>query len=162
MEFYITGEINPTLKKYVDNHIANCPNCRKKIQELKAILGKFNQSSAGANTLSQEDLQDINFMVNLSAYIDNELNSKENIKIKKATVSNPEARKKLETMYRFQNLLKASYEKTKNDYKKDWAKSVILSLSDNDGYSAVCFKRLVLLFLALIFAIIVCFCYLYF
>ena len=68
----------------------------------------------------------------------------------------------LETMYKFQKLLQLSYERTKRDYRKDYSKAIIANILNSDEYSAVCFKRLILLFVALILAIIVCFCYLYF
>ena len=162
LEFYVSGEINPKLKEYVNAHILSCPRCKKKLEELKNILLKFDILEKDINDNKSEELFDSYFLSNLSAYVDNELDTKENIKIKKTTVSNPKARKKLEAMYKFQKLLQSSYEKTKKDYKKDFSKIIISNIIDNETYSTSYFKRFLFLFYALIFAILVCFWYLYF
>ena len=94
INFYIDGRLNPRLKQDFDNHLAKCPTCRKKIEELQKIMSKFKHSEPEE---TKDELQ-MDFINNLSAYVDNELNSNENIKIKKMTISNPNARKELESM----------------------------------------------------------------
>ena len=101
INFYLNGRLNPRLKQDFDNHLAKCITCRKKVEELKKIMSKFNHTE---NEEPKEELQ-TKFIHNLSAYVDNELNSNENIKIKKMTISNPNARKELESIYKFQKLL---------------------------------------------------------
>lgn len=101
-------------------------------------------------------------MYSLSAYIDNELNSNENIKIKKMTISNPTARKELETMYRFKKLLHSAYERTKSDSKYDYSKNIVNKIQDNYEYSTTYFYKLAAIFIILISAIIGGFIYLYF
>ena len=163
LELYITGEINPKLKLYVDEHIKSCPHCRQKLEDLKTILCKFEYDDKNLSQSVKDEYSDSKFLMNLFAYIDNELESDENIKIKKITVSNPKARKKLESMYKFQKLLQASYSKTKHDYKTDYSKAVMAQVIDrNDTYTTLCFQRLMLLFVSIIIAIIIGFAYLYF
>lgn len=65
------------------------------------------------------------FKANLSAYVDNELNDDENIKIKKITISNPLARQDLEDIYTFKKILHSSFEKTRNDVKEDYSRYIL-------------------------------------
>ena len=65
------------------------------------------------------------FKENLSAYVDNELSDNENIKIKKIAISNPLARKDLEEVYAFKQLLHSSFNKTKSNLKQDYAKKTL-------------------------------------
>ena len=162
LELYITGEINQKLNLYVDEHIKTCSHCKQKLEDLKSILYKFESVDKNISQGAKDEYSDSKFLMNLSAYIDNELESDENIKIKKITVSNPKARKKLESMYKFQKLLQASYEKTKHDYKTDFSKAVMSQVIDrNDTYTTLCFQRLILLFISIVIAIIIGFLYLY-
>ena len=41
INFYLEGRLNQRLKEYVDVHLAKCPACRKKIEELQKILNKY-------------------------------------------------------------------------------------------------------------------------
>ena len=70
------------------------------------MMQKF--SSANCPEFTDKNVEDAfkkkqyaDFKANLSAYIDNELDDKENIRIRKITISNPIARKDLEEMYAF-------------------------------------------------------------
>ena len=101
INFYIEGKLNPRLREYIDLHIAKCPACKKKIEELKKILAKYNYSAQNNSQPKETSSLTAEARNKLSAYIDNELNSNENIKIKKMAISNPTARKELETMYKF-------------------------------------------------------------
>lgn len=81
INFYIEGKLNPRLREYINLHIQKCPVCRKKIQELTKILNNYKQQK---NTKeNQEEPLNFEFINNLSAYMDNELSSSDNIKIKK-------------------------------------------------------------------------------
>lgn len=118
INFYIEGKLNPRLREYINLHIQKCPSCRKKIQELTKILNTYKQQK-NSNEYQEERLN-FEFINNLSAYVDNELNTSDNIKIKKMTISNPNARKELEMMYKFKKVMHSAYEKTKNDSKFDY------------------------------------------
>ena len=77
-------------------------------------------------------------------------------------ISNPTARKELETMYKFKKIIHTAYEKTKNDSKFDYSKNVISKLQDTGEYTTTYFYKLAAVFVVLISAIIVGFIYLYF
>lgn len=160
INFYIENKLNPRLREYINLHIAKCPACKKKIEELQKILKTYRKKE----TQRKEQEQTIapEFISSLSAYIDNELNANENIKIKKMTISNPTARKELETMYKFKKVLHSAYEKTKNDSKYDYSKAVINQIQDGVEYTTSYFYKLAAIFVVLITAIIIGFLYLYF
>lgn len=163
INFYLENKLNPKLKEYVDKHLEKCPNCKKKITELKNILSKYKVKTTQTDMCTEIEQQlPQNFVYSLSAYIDNELNSNENIKIKKMTISNPTARKELETMYKFKKLLHSAYERTKSDSKYDYSKNIVNKLQDNYEYSTTYFYKLAAIFIILISAIIGGFIYLYF
>lgn len=158
INFYINGRLNPRLKQDFDNHLAKCPSCRKKIEELQKIMSKFKHSEV--EQPEKEEMQ-MDFINNLSAYVDNELNTNENIKIKKMTISNPNARKELESMYKYKRLLHSAYQKTKNDSKFDYSKTIVSKIQEPLDYTTNYFFKLSIGFVALIVAIIGGFAYLY-
>jgi hypothetical protein len=98
----------------------------------------------------------------LSAYIDNELNNSDTIKIKKRAISNLSTRKELENMYKFKQLIQSAYEKTKENSKFDFSKSIIYQLQTGEDYSTTYFKKLVIIFAGIICTIIAGIIYLYF
>lgn len=160
INFYIEGKLNQRLREYINLHIQKCPVCRKKIQELTKILNNYKQQK---NTKeNQEEPLNFEFINNLSAYMDNELSSSDNIKIKKMTISNPSARKKLETMYKFKKVVHSAYEKTKNDSKFDYSKEIITQLQDTPDYTTTYFYKLAAIFFIIVSTIIGGFIYLYF
>ncbi len=160
INFYIEGKLNPRLREYINLHIQKCPVCRKKIQELTKILNNYKQQK---NTKeNQEEPLNFEFINNLSAYMDNELSSSDNIKIKKMTISNPSARKELETMYKFKKVVHSAYEKTKNDSKFDYSRDIIAQLQDTPDYTTTYFYKLAAIFFIIVSTIIGGFIYLYF
>ena len=162
ISFYIKGKLNPKLKEYVDLHLAKCPMCRKKINDLNNILGKYQNSTPKNQIEKEEETLGYEFKNRLSAYVDNELNSRENIMMKKMTISNPTARKEHESMYRLQKTIGNAYNKTKNDFKYDYSKEILHKLQDNKEYTTNYFYKLMILFTALLITIIGGFLYLYF
>lgn len=165
INYYIEGKLNPVLRQYVDSHIAQCSACAQKFSELKEVYlryGSYNQSDNGDVSQEAQD-SDKELLKNLSAYIDNELNIVDNIRIKKITVSNPNARKKLETMYNFQKLLHSAYSKTKNDIKADYSKNIISVITNlPEDYTTTFFNKLIILFIILLSFIAAGVFYLYF
>ncbi len=159
INFYIEGKLNPRLREYINLHIQKCPSCRKKIQELTKILNTYKQQK-NSNEYQEERLN-FEFINNLSAYVDNELNTSDNIKIKKMTISNPNARKELEMMYKFKKVMHSAYEKTKNDSKFDYSKDIIAQLQDTPDYTTTYFYKLAAIFFIIVFTIIGGFIYLY-
>lgn len=159
LNYYFEGKLNPTLKEYVSLHIENCEHCKKKFQELQNIINKY---SCPENKFSEENAVSIELKNNLSAYIDNELSYSDNIKIKKYTISNNNARKELELMYKFKKILHSAYEYTKKDLKKDYSKNIIKEIANDEYYVTTYFNKIIYLFLIIITGIIMCFIYLYF
>ncbi|MFR1672916.1 MAG: zf-HC2 domain-containing protein [Candidatus Gastranaerophilaceae bacterium] len=132
MAFYIEDKLSDKLSKYVEEHLANCPICREKYETMKKIIHKYSniQNQVKENetieTMSPfQTRQYEEFKANLSAYVDNELNDDENIKIKKITISNPLARQDLEDIYTFKKILHSSFEKTRNDVKEDYSRYIL-------------------------------------
>lgn len=162
ISFYIKGKLNPKLKEYVDLHLAKCPACRKKIDDLNKILNKFNNNTTEPEQPQEEETLSYEFRNRLSAYVDNELESHENIIMKKMTISNPTARKELESMYKFQKAMGSAYNKTKNDFKYDYSKDILHKLQDGREYTTTYFYKLMILFTVLVMAIVGGFLYLYF
>ena len=164
INFYIEDKLNPRLKEYVNLHLEKCPHCKKKIDDLRNILNKYKHKKSNLKVVENSYTNKLpeESMCRLSAYIDNELNENENIKTKKMTISNPNARKELETMYKFRKIMHSAYEKTKNNNHIDYSKSVIANLQDKNDYSTSYFYKLAGLFVILITGIIVGFIYLYF
>ena len=78
------------------------------------------------------------------------------------TISNPNARKELETMYKYKKILQSSYEKTKDDIKLDFSKQILNEIQDNNDYTTNYFYKIAGVFVVLISAIIGGFIYLYF
>lgn len=160
INFYIEGKLNPRLREYMENHLTKCSRCRKKIEELQKIMNKFKPNPK--NTLSNNSELKEDFIRNLSAYVDNELSSGDNIKIKKMTISNPNARKELELMYKYKRMVASAYEKTKNESRFDYSKDILSKIQEIPDYSTNYFYKLSAIFLFLLMGIIGGFIYLYF
>ena len=134
-----------------------CPKCRKKVEQLQKVITKYAPENNPHETKPDKEL-----IGNLSAYMDNELDTGENVKIKKMTILNPNARQKLESMYKFKKLMHNAYEKTKNDTKFDYSKSIVATLNEGQGYTTTYFRNIIILFVLLLIAVITGFIYLYF
>ena len=128
LNFYAEDKLSTKLTKYVKEHLENCPVCMEKYNQMKKMLNKFieihNEETENPYATKQYD----DFKTNLSAYIDNELNDFDSIKIKKIAISNPLARQDLENIYMFKKLLHTSFEKTKNEFKNDFSKSILCQI----------------------------------
>ncbi len=161
LNFYIEGKLSPRLKEYINLHLDHCPSCKKKVQQLQKILLPYKTTNQN-NSQTTNIKQDKAMLDKLSAYMDNELNQNDNIKIKKMTISNPIARKELESMYKFKKIIHDAYERTKNDAKFDYSKTILNEIQDSGEYTTTYFYKLSAIFVVLITAIIIGFIYLYF
>ncbi|MBQ4115356.1 zf-HC2 domain-containing protein [bacterium] len=150
ISFYIEGELSNSLKQQVEAHLSECPTCKAKfeivdsmLKDLKeSLLKKYeNRSLYGADMEKNSVLTSSLglFKTNLSAYIDNELSNEENVKLKKYAISNPKARRELESNYNIRKLMNDSFRKCKNDLRGDFSKSVIkqLELDDDSNYEFI-------------------------
>lgn len=162
LSFYAEGTLNLLLKKLVKEHLENCPDC---MAEYVDMIEKCNNSAQPVKSNIEENYetkQYEEFRANLSAYVDNELSSEENLKVKKIAISNPLARKDLENIYKFKNLLYDSFAKTRDSLKADYSKIVSGSLQKElkMDYIITPFYRLSTLFLAMIIFIVLGFLFL--
>lgn len=156
LTFYSEGKLSDKLAKFVKEHLDNCPECRKKYIEIKNILQRFNEIQNIQIENPYISKQYENFKLNLSAYVDNELNDLENIKIKKFVISNPLARQDLEDIYTYKKLLYSSFEKTKNELKNDYSKSIIanINMEHKEENPNDLFFKITLIFFAIIICIV--------
>ena len=139
ISFYIEGDLSPVLKMQVEEHIKNCPTCRAKYDIIKSMISDLkntfdieDDAVASDNYRNPEcgatSLQYRVFKNNLSAYIDNELSGEENLKIKKFTINNLQARQDLEHSYNIRKLMNDSFKKTKSEARQDFSKKVLRQL----------------------------------
>lgn len=165
INFYAEGCLSELLAKHVKKHLENCPNCMNNYRRIIDIMNKYNNEQ---NEVQNDIVLNDNyktFLSNLSAYIDNELDDFENIKIKKFAIINPLARQKLENIYNYKKILKETFEKTKNNFKHDFSKDIICKLKSNHSTCnfSCNFSTLLLIMMAGIFAIFIgAFKFLYF
>lgn len=135
LSFYIDDKLSNQLKQFVESHLEVCPTCRAKLDALRRMVNNLKEvhkkladmqpEREECSTCSAVNPQYDAFKINLSAYVDNELNDEENIKIKKYVISNPKARQELENMYKLRKVLNNSFEKMKNEVKEDYSKFVL-------------------------------------
>lgn len=136
ISFYIDGDLSSALKAQVEEHMKNCATCRAKYDIIKSMISdlknNFDLESEPAATKPYStkvtSQQYRLFKNDLSAYIDNELPSDENIKIKKFTINNAQARQDLEDSYNIRKLLNDSFRKTKAEARHDFSKNVLRQL----------------------------------
>ena len=162
LNFYVENKLNPRLKASVEEHLKTCIYCRRKAQELRKILSKY--STNNSNYIDNEENSQLlnSLKLRLSEYMDNELNTNDNLKIKKASITNPIIRKELETMYKLKKIMLNAYEKTQNEARFDYSKKICSTLQGKTDYTTTYFYRLAAVFVVLIGLILSCFVYLYF
>ena len=124
LTFFAEEKLSDKLAQYVREHLENCPECMEKYKQLKKILNRYIEIQSETEESVYQTKQYEDFKSNLSAYVDNELNDFENIKIKKIAISNPLARQDLESIYLFKKALHSSFEKTKSEMKSDYSKII--------------------------------------
>ena len=121
MNFYVEDKLNEKLKSYVEDHLRKCPKCREIYMQSQKVISKiFTDENEKYQTTQYKE-----FKNNISAYIDNELDEKDSVRIKKIAITNPLARKDLEDIYTFKRLLHNSFEKTRSEWKTDYSRQVI-------------------------------------
>lgn len=156
MSFYVEDKLNSRLKEYVDEHLRMCPKCRAIYMQSKKIANHVMTLTNNADETSQYQTKQYEvFKHNLSAYIDNELDQNESIRIKKIAISNPLARRDLEDMCTFKKLLHDSFEKTRTEWKTDYSKLIVSELDKSNHQSSIDpFFKLIGAFTALISLIV--------
>lgn len=133
LSFYIEGELSSALKVQVEEHMKSCATCRAKFDIIKTMISDLKNSLDDNKKTTKDENMEASlsspqykaFKNDLSAYIDNELSSDENIKIKKFTINNAIARKDLEDSYNIRKLMSESFKKTKAEARQDYSKNVL-------------------------------------
>lgn len=154
LTFFIEGKLSRQLSANVEYHLSTCKNCREKYMKLRKILQNYSEIKKKINddepTFIEEDYKTPQYKVfkeNLSAYVDNELSNDDNIKIKKIAIANPLARKDLEEIYSFKQLLQSSFNRTKNNMRYDYSKKTLNKLSiQNDDTCDDFFNQIMSIF----------------
>lgn len=143
LTFFTDQKLNPKLMESIEQHLQECPSCREKYLNLQKILTNYQEIK---NKILIEDdypaqsFRDKQYKVfkeNLSAYIDNELTDSENLRIKKIAIANSEARQELEDIISFRELLRDSFNKTKNNFKTDLSELILTDLCKSEKTSYI-------------------------
>jgi anti-sigma factor RsiW len=157
ISFYLENELSPALREKVEEHLQKCPVCKAKCNimnslftDLKKVLPEDNDAYS-TNTHSSR--QYVLFKNNLSAYVDNELSQEENIKMKKFTINNKNARRELENAINIRKLMKDSFKKSKMDSKPDFSKKILKHL-DSEINNSLSFNPLIKVAFAFIVSVI--------
>lgn len=156
LTFYAEGTLSNKLAKYVEEHLKICPECSEKLLKLNNYINQTSEIIEPKSPNNYNNSQYEDFKSNLSAYIDNELDVDDNIKIKKIVISNPLARQDLENTYSFKRMLHSAFEKTKNDMKNDYSKEIAhkVQFEGDTQFIQERFFQLTTAFLIMIFGIL--------
>jgi len=156
LSFYLDDRLNEQLKQFVKAHLDICAACRSKYEALQRMVSNLKEVHEKISSITtEEDPQATtthykDFKTNLSAYIDNELTDEENIKIKKYVISNPLARKDLESMYSLKKTLHNSFEKARHDAKYDYSKFILKRIDiQEEVYGQDSFIKVIAIFVFL-------------
>lgn len=155
LSFYLDDRLNDQLKQFVKAHLDICPTCRAKYEALKKMVESLKEVHEKLATVKSEKEENAvkspqynEFQTNLSAYIDNELDDDENIKVKKYVISNPKARQDLENLYNLKKVLHNSFDKSKNEIKGDYSKFILKRIDiQEEVYGPDSFAKVVALFI---------------
>lgn len=133
LSFYIAGKTSYQVTNFIQSHLCTCKSCREKYLLMAKISNDFYDVKTRIDNIEPVKTVSVsqygnNFKEKLSAYLDSELPDDENIKIKKIAIANLPVRNELEGMYKVKNALNNSFEKTKNNFKNDFTKDIIVKL----------------------------------
>ncbi len=126
LPFYIENKLSSHLQQFVASHLEHCPKCMVKYERLKKLMLNLKDEHEFKSAEEQEASSELSdeLMMSLSAYVDNELDEIESIKVKKNIISNPKARKEFENLYALKNIMYRDFEREKSDIKSDFSKAI--------------------------------------
>lgn len=157
LSFYIDDKLSSQLKQFVEAHLEICPTCAAKLEALRSMVTSLKEVHEKLATIKPDHEESSSmsqyngFKVNLSAYMDNELDDEDNIKMKKYIISNPKARKELESLYNLKKAINNSFEKSKNEVRNDYSKYIMKQVDiEEEIYGPDSFTRVVALFVAIL------------
>ncbi len=171
LTYFIDKKLSDKLIGEIEYHLNTCPNCRerymsmlrikKNYQEMKEKICTEDEDTLLINTFMEREY--MNFQNNLSSYLDNELDDRENIRIKKFAILSPTARQDLEDMIYFRQILQDSFSKTKSKLKKDLSELTIDKLTRKEKnnrpneYTQNRFSLLLLIIISFVTSILILF-----
>jgi len=133
LSFYLDGKTSYQVTNFIQAHLCKCKSCRAKYELMAQVFNDFNTAKNQIDEIEQPKTIPISeygesFKEKMSAYLDSELSDEESLRFKKYAIANPPVRNELEGMYKVKNALNNSFEKTKNDFKDDFARDIIVKL----------------------------------
>lgn len=139
---YIDNKVTPQERAFIEEHIAMCPDCYKKFIYLRNLINSLKDSYKKvmemALTRQKRTAFSIReyekFKMNLSPYIDNELESDEGYEFRKYLMKSRIAQKELKNTYLMQKQLHNAYEKVKVSLDVDFSKQIVADFRQ-DGTS---------------------------
>lgn len=138
LSFYFDGDLKENLRQKVEEHLQICPICRAKYDTLVKLINDMRNgiSELIDDTKEEKEINNnTDYKTHLSAYMDNELDDENNIKVKKLMISNKNARKYLEDSYALKHAMSNSFEKQKNEARQDFTKDVLKALDITEDYN---------------------------
>lgn len=145
LTFFIENKLSCKLSAIVEYHLNTCSYCKEKYLQLTKLLENYDKTNLNLTYYDKDENENKvkigcnkTFKENLSAYIDNELNDNDNLKIKKFAIGNPDARKELENILYIRQLLQDSFSKVKSGIKKDFAEDTLKQLCETDNKHEIC------------------------
>ncbi len=159
LSFYIDGKTNYQVTNFVQSHLCKCKSCYAKYEALAKVFSNFQDVKMKIDEIKPQNITPISsysesFKEKMSAYLDSELSDDETIRFKKYAIANQPVRNELEGMYKVKNALNNSFEKTKNDFKDDFSKDIIIKLDMQDAIQ----RQEPILKIASIFIFLMVFC----
>ncbi len=140
LTFYLNNELSEKLKGAFEEHLSDCPDCCLRFKMLRSFVDELRHvydeisiehdevENNLVQTISDEEF-DEKHNLELSAYVDKELNDEFSMKIRKAIIVKPQIRNKIEKLYKIQKYLQNSYKREQNRLKKDYSKIVLKELN---------------------------------
>ncbi len=137
LTYYVQGKTNYQVTNFIESHLKKCKSCRAKLETLKKVLKELEEEKNKLDEIEVKKVVPIssygtNFIEKMSAYLDNELSDEDTVRFKRFAIANPPVRKELEAMYKVKNAINSSFEKTKNTFKDDFTKDIIVKLNVQD------------------------------
>lgn len=136
LSLYIDNQLSFQEQAFVEDHLANCEECRKKYIYLKSLIKDLKSSyKLVLETEKKKQKRKIfsireheNFEKQLYPYIDNELSAQECYNFRKYVSQSQSAQQQLKNVYIIQKELRKLYNIKQNDLKKDFSQRIINEL----------------------------------
>lgn len=158
LSFYIENELSSCLKSQVEEHLNECRSCANKYEMIKNLFADMKEVLFNDELPIEENFTkthfNADFDMKLSEYMDNELSTDENIKIKKLAITNRDIRKEFEDSYNIRRLMSDSFKKTKAEVREDFVKSVLKKL-ELDEITALEFHPAIKLLIAFTLSVLI-------